>query len=151
MRSSSKLLQKIKRRMPWLFDCLVNFYFIYFLLYVEELHFCFQFFSFNWFFFLSVMTNNQTKWGIIYEKISMRADDDERMINYELPQNIKASSILPKKRSLQKICFPAQIWRSYYVLIYVHGINPYFDIKFQISKGMLLFIKVYYCFHFSKN
>ena len=29
------------------------------------------------------MTNNQTKSGIIYEKITMRADDDERMINYE--------------------------------------------------------------------
>ena len=44
-------------------------------------------FAFNFFlsidFFLSVMTNNQTKWAIIYKKISMRADDDERMINYE--------------------------------------------------------------------
>ena len=26
------------------------------------------------------MTNNQTKCGIIYGKIAMRADDDERMI-----------------------------------------------------------------------
>ena len=32
------------------------------------------------FFFLSVMTNNQTKCGIIYEKIAMREGDDERMI-----------------------------------------------------------------------
>ena len=30
--------------------------------------------------FLSVMTNNQTKCGIIYEKIVMRAGDDKRMI-----------------------------------------------------------------------
>ena len=28
------------------------------------------------------MTNNQTKCGIIYEKITMRAGDDERMINW---------------------------------------------------------------------
>ena len=34
----------MKRRMWWLFD---YFYFIYFLLHVEELNFCFQFFSFN--------------------------------------------------------------------------------------------------------
>ena len=34
--------------------------------------------------FLSVMTNNQTKWGILYEKFAMWAgDDDEQMINYE--------------------------------------------------------------------
>ena len=132
----------------WLFS---EFLFHLFSFVCWRITFLLSIFFFQLIFFLSVMTNNQTKWGIIYEKISMRADDDERMINYELPQNIKASSILPKKRSLQKICFPAQIWRSYYVLIYVHGINPYFDIKFQISKGMLLFIKVYYCFHFSKN
>ena len=31
------------------------------------------------------MTNNQTKRGIIYEKIAMRACDDERMINYDWP------------------------------------------------------------------
>ena len=29
------------------------------------------------------MTNNQTKCGVIYEKITMRASDDERMNNYE--------------------------------------------------------------------
>ena len=29
------------------------------------------------------MTNNQTKCGIIYEKIAMRAGDGERMINFE--------------------------------------------------------------------
>ena len=33
--------------------------------------------------FLSVMTNNETKCGVIYEKT--RADDDERMIYYEWP------------------------------------------------------------------
>ena len=32
--------------------------------------------------FLSAMTNNQTKYGIIYEKIAMRVDDDERIVNY---------------------------------------------------------------------
>ena len=37
----------MKRGMRWLFDFLVNFYFIYFLLHVQELSFCFQFFSFN--------------------------------------------------------------------------------------------------------
>ena len=31
------------------------------------------------------MTNNQTKCGIIYEKIVMRAGDDERIINCEWP------------------------------------------------------------------
>ena len=35
------------------------------------------------------MTNNQTKWGIIYEKIAMREGDDERMINYEWPNGVK--------------------------------------------------------------
>ena len=30
-------------------------------------------------------TNNQTKCDTIYEKIAMRAGDDERMINYEQP------------------------------------------------------------------
>ena len=31
------------------------------------------------------MTNDQTKCGIIYEKIAVPAEDDERMINYEWP------------------------------------------------------------------
>ena len=31
------------------------------------------------------MTNNQTKCGIIYEKITIRAGDDGQMINYEWP------------------------------------------------------------------
>ena len=37
------------------------------------------------------MTNNQTKCDIIYEKVAMRAVDDERMINYEWPkeQNVE--------------------------------------------------------------
>ena len=37
------------------------------------------------------MTNNQTKCDIIYEKVTMRAVDDERMINYEWPkeQNVE--------------------------------------------------------------
>ena len=47
IRSSSKWRQKMKRGMRWLFDYLVKFYFIYFLFHVEELSFCFQFFSFN--------------------------------------------------------------------------------------------------------
>ena len=37
----------MKCGMLWLFDYLVNFDLIYFLLHVEELSFCFQFFSFN--------------------------------------------------------------------------------------------------------
>ena len=39
--------KKMRHRMRWLFNYLVNFYFIYFLLHVEELSFCFQFFTFN--------------------------------------------------------------------------------------------------------
>ena len=34
----------MERGMQWLFDYLVSFYFTYFLLHVEELSFCFQFF-----------------------------------------------------------------------------------------------------------
>ena len=33
------------------------------------------------------MTNNQTKYGIIYEKIAMQTGDDEQMINYEWPKD----------------------------------------------------------------
>ena len=55
------------------------------------------------------MTDNQTKCGIIYEKIAMRAGNDERMINYEWPihtgiqtadmcnMSINFSNILPKE------------------------------------------------------
>ena len=32
------------------------------------------------------MGNNQTKCGILYEKIGMRVGHDERMINYEWPK-----------------------------------------------------------------
>lgn len=32
------------------------------------------------------MTNSQTKCGIVYEKIAMPADDDERMINCNWPK-----------------------------------------------------------------
>ena len=39
------------------------------------------------------MTNNQTKFDIIYEKIVMRAGDDERMINYEWPYWVIAQCI----------------------------------------------------------
>ena len=74
-----------------------EFYFICFLLHVEELSFCFQCFSFNCNLdFLSVMTNNQTKCSIIYEKIAMRVGDGERMINYEWP-NIKQCYALLNK------------------------------------------------------
>ena len=70
------------------FYYLVDFYFISFLLRVEELSFCFQFFPFNsnFDFFLSVMPNNQMKCGIFYEKIAMRSGDDERMTNYQWPK-----------------------------------------------------------------
>ena len=76
----------MKRGMPWLFDYLVNFYFLYVLLHVEELRFCFLIFlliAILIFFFSSMVTNNQTKCDIIYQKIAMRTGDDERMINYE--------------------------------------------------------------------
>ena len=33
------------------------------------------------------MTNNQTKCGIFCEKFAMRLGDDERMINYEWPND----------------------------------------------------------------
>ena len=41
--SSSTWRQKMKCGMQWLFDYLMNFYFIYFLLRVVELRFCFHF------------------------------------------------------------------------------------------------------------
>ena len=41
---SPKWRQKVKHRMWWLLYYLGNFYFIYFLLHVEELNFCFSFF-----------------------------------------------------------------------------------------------------------
>ena len=44
-------------------------------------------------FLLSVMTNNQTKCGIIYEKNAMRAGDDEWMINYKSPYIVKNSKL----------------------------------------------------------
>ena len=47
MRSSPAWRQKIKSGMRWWFNYLVNFYFMYFILHVEELSFCFQLFSFN--------------------------------------------------------------------------------------------------------
>ena len=37
------------------------------------------------------MTNNQTKCGIIYGKIAMRAGDDKRMITCEWPKKGKDS------------------------------------------------------------
>ena len=79
----------MKCRMRLLFDYLVNFNLIYFLLHVEELSFCLQFFLLMISLFsLSVMTNGQPKCGIIYEKNTMRTGDDERMINYEWPYEI---------------------------------------------------------------
>ena len=37
------------------------------------------------------MTNNPTKYGIVYENIAMWAGDDERMISYEWPYRYKIS------------------------------------------------------------
>ena len=54
-------------------------------LHADELSFWFLFFFNCNFDFLSMITNNQIKCGIIYEKIAMRVGDDERMINYEWP------------------------------------------------------------------
>ena len=66
----------------------MNFYFIYFLLHVEELILCFQFFLLiAILIFLSLMTNNQRKCSTIFEKIAMWASDDEGMINYEWSNN----------------------------------------------------------------
>ena len=66
----------------WLFS---EFLFHLFLLLVEELSLCFQFFLLIailcFVFYSSAMTNNQTKCGIIYKK-------NLRMINYEWP-NVK--------------------------------------------------------------
>ena len=50
--------------------------------YVSAFHFFYFNCSFG-LFFLSMMTNNQTKCDIIYKKLGMRAGDDERIINYE--------------------------------------------------------------------
>ena len=64
-----------------IFDYLVNFYFIYFLLHVEELSFCFHFFLLiAILIFLSLMIK---KCGILYEKTAVRVGDDEWMISYE--------------------------------------------------------------------
>ena len=66
----------------------MNFYFIYFLLHVEELTLCFQFFLLiAILIFLSLMTNNQRKCSTIFEKTAMWASDDEGMINYEWSNN----------------------------------------------------------------
>ena len=35
--------------------------------------------------FCYLIANNQSKCGIIYKKIALRAGDDERKINYEWP------------------------------------------------------------------
>ena len=47
------------------------------------------------------MTNNQTKCGIIYEKIVMRAGDDERMINYDWPYFQRKIGLLTRKKTLE--------------------------------------------------
>ena len=72
-----KTTTKNEMRDAVLSDYLVNFYFIYFLLHVAELSFSFQFlsFTFNFDFFLSIMTNNQTKCSVIYKKFAMQAGD----------------------------------------------------------------------------
>ena len=49
------------------------------------------------------MTNNQTKCSIIYEKIAMRAGDDERMINYERPDQKMHTHLLQQHILLQLV------------------------------------------------
>ena len=86
--SSSNWRQKVKRGMRWFCDYLVNFYFIYFLLHVEELRMCFQLFSCNCdfdFFISDDKKSNEMQYYL--RKTAMRAGDDERMINYEWPCN----------------------------------------------------------------
>ena len=55
--------------------------YIYKRIYIKELSFCFQFFFLLIAIsicFLSMMTNNQTKCGIIYKKVAMQVGDDEK-------------------------------------------------------------------------
>ena len=55
------------------------FFFFFFFLHVEEEVSAFNFFLLSAILiFLSLMTNNQTKYGVIYEKIAMLAGDDEQ-------------------------------------------------------------------------
>ena len=63
--SSSKWQQKVQHGMRWLLDYLVNFYFIYFLLHVAELSFCFQFFSFNCNFDFFYQWQQIIKWNAV--------------------------------------------------------------------------------------
>ena len=42
------------------------------------------------------MTNNQTKCGIIYEKIAKRVEDDERTVNYERPYLLEHTRDRPR-------------------------------------------------------
>ena len=75
----------MKRGTQWLFVYFVDFCSINFLLHFEKIKFLLSIFFLlmDMLIFLSVMTNNETKCGVIYEKT--RADDDERMIYYEWP------------------------------------------------------------------
>ena len=103
------MMTKNETLMRWFFDYLVNFYFIYFLLDVEELSFCFQFLLIgNFDFLLSVMANNQTKCGIIYEKIAMRPGDDERMIMSGLREHLSEFH----KNHVGHICFICKCFKN---------------------------------------
>ena len=65
----------------WLFSKFLFhfFFFFFFFLHVEEEVSAFNFFLLSAILiFLSLMTNNQTKYGVIYEKIAMLAGDDEQ-------------------------------------------------------------------------
>ena len=51
------------------------------------------------------MINNQTKCGIIYETIMMRAGDDKQMINYEWPKNVLMTEVSVKGAEID-LCSP---------------------------------------------
>ena len=72
--SSPKWRQKVKHRMWWLFDYVMNFRFIWFFLHVDELNFCFQFFSFNCnfdFFYKKSLKKLQCRWVMINKLLIM--------------------------------------------------------------------------------
>ena len=60
-------------------------------------------------FLLSVMANNQTECGIIYEKIAMRPGDDERMIMSGLREHLSEFH----KNHVGHICFICKCFKNH--------------------------------------
>ena len=74
------------------------------------------------------MTHSQTEYGVIDEKIGIRADDDERMLNYEWPyvnqnaSHCKTSCVLfvpwiPHHEVANKICTATKEWSCLKVML----------------------------------